>query len=708
MEKAKLELIKTKKGDFVANIIFLNGKKQPLSDFKLKDSSLNGKEVEVLREKGQIIKIICDGKEIYSKGSSSSKQKSMQKQSQSSTPSPIPGNIYSRAPYNFIPLNNTVVPAEEIPEFNKYHSNRYTGYIELEIKTLTPFYIRDTLTEKEYREKIRLEQKSKQDDKGQYTNPHFFSPGGLLRIPGSSLRGMIRTMVEIISFGKFGFFEDARLYYRGLADISSLRKEYQRHMSSFDKNSKTTQYKMSAGILHKKGFHYFITPSKGFKQILKHKAKEIIKKIGEEYKEFRYYKVSNGYIVVSGTMNNKKRDWLIEFPDKNAKEFQIPEEDILNYKNDKFRSKDVPNLLDLAKDGVPCFYTRYKDTNGRERISFGHTGMFRLAYEKTIGDHIPSNLKDSNVTDIAEAIFGNEKTHASRVFFEDAYFEGNPEEALLKTAIPEILSGPKPTCFQHYLEQAEENLQNHPKNLAHYNSDNPIRGYKLYWHRSGNNWEAEEISYDKEKFDKFLETFKFKKEDFAQYIIKKDTLKKENKIRIDIKSLPEDLKEKILKSIGVFENQHTVITPVREGVIFRGRIRFENLSAVELGALLFAIDLPEGLAHKLGMGKPLGLGSVRITPKLYLSNRQKRYSDLFAEWDKLEEKTAKIPTFKKDFENYILKNLGNHETSLWDIPRMNELWRMLDFNNKPNDNKTEYLHLEEFKKRKVLPSPSKV
>ncbi len=178
-------------------------------------------------------------------------------------------------------------------------------------------------------------------------------------------------------------------------------------------------------------------------------------------------------------------------------------------------------------------------------------------YEKTIGDHINQELKNPEIIDLAEVIFGNEKTHAGRVYFEDCYLEGTTQDALLNTDYPKILSNPKPTCFQHYLEQTEENLKDHPKNLAHYNSENSIRGYKLYWHRSGEGW----IEEDK-------------------------------------------------KNIEKHKSQYTRITPVKPGSVFKGRIRFENLSDVELGALLFALHLPEGLAHKLGIAKPLGLGSV--------------------------------------------------------------------------------------------------
>jgi len=657
MEKGRLEIKKTNKGDYAANIILFDGRKMP-TGFRPKDGSLNGKIVEIIRESGQIVKIICDGKEIYSKFKTNPQNYSRHPQQfeQKKQGSYSPQDIFSKAPYNFVPLNNKVVPAQEIPEYNKYHQDRYTGYIEITIETKTPIYIRDTLTEEEYKEKLKIEEENKKRDKQkQYINPDFFSPGGLYRIPGSSLRGMIRTMVEIMSFGKFGFFDDARLYYRGLADISSLRKEYQNHMSSFDKNSKKSQYKMSAGILIKRGFNYFIIPAKGFRQINKFEARKIIESKGLKYQEYQFYKVDNGYIVVSGQMPNKKRDWLIELPATNSNLIPVPKDDIENYKSDKNRSKNVPDLLKLAENGVPCFYVRYRDTKNRERISFGHTGMFRLAYDKTIGDHIPSNLKDSNIVDIPEAIFGNEKTHSSRVFFEDAYLDSEPEKILLNTIIPKILSNPKPTCFQHYIEQLTDNLYNHPKNLAHYNSPNLIRGYKLYWHKDGKGFE-------------------------------------------------ETAKDAIQKH----ETQYTKITPVKEGAVFKGRIRFENLSDIELGALLFAIDLPEGCAHKIGMGKPLGLGSVQIKPRLFISDRKRRYTEIFFEWNGLKDETARITEFKSSFENHIMNTIGEKKTSLWDIDRMKELKTMLDFRNKPENNKTEYQELGEFRKRKVLQKPTEI
>lgn len=57
------------------------------------------------------------------------------------------------------------------------------------------------------------------------------------------------------------------------------------------------------------------------------------------------------------------------------------------------------------------------------------------------------------------------------------------------------------------------------------------------------------------------------------------------------------------------------IEPLSKGNRFRFQIVFENLAEWELGHLLYSLELEQGMAHRLGMGKPLGLGSVTIQIK---------------------------------------------------------------------------------------------
>jgi CRISPR-associated protein (TIGR03986 family) len=640
MEKANLSSIrKTKKGKLAGKIIFENGKSMPIPSQFVFSENMNNKECEIERVSGQPVKIVVDGKElkIKQKKKEASPQKNNYKNKTSSCDNPK-NNRYSKqayssniftatAPYNFVPLNKKIVTQKRPKPFNEYTGN--TGFINLDIEAKTPLFIGGLKSE-------------------------FYKQSEKYRIPGSSLRGMIRTMVEVISWSKFNYYNNEYLYYRSFTDKAhSIRDEYKNNMTSLD-NQDVTQYSMSSGLLYKNGLKYFIIPSdKKFEKIKKTEIDSNLKN-NEVYRKNKLYACEyneknnkNCYLVVSGEMPNKKHDWLVHVDkSKTNKAIEIPEIDIWSYNNDKNRKS--LNLVEKAKrNTVPCFYVKWQDLNGGKRISFGHTPLFRLSYKQSIGDHINQENIETDMVDIAESIFGNENDFMTRLFFEDAFLT---EDSLNKVEtiekMPEILLGPKPTSFQLYLDQI--GVINIEK-LKHYNNTVDIRGYKLYWHKKPLN---------------------FRKNSFNPSI-------------------------------------DTKIKPINTNAKFKGRIRFENLSNIELGAILFAIDLPEGYAHKIGMAKPLGFGSIRINSKLYVSDRENRYKNLFAEWDGLEEKVDKIGDLKLEFEKYILEKLKETKNSLWETERLKELAKMLDFVNKPNNN-TSYMELKQFKNRNILPKPKDV
>lgn len=76
----------------------------------------------------------------------------------------------------------------------------------------------------------------------------------------------------------------------------------------------------------------------------------------------------------------------------------------------------------------------------------------------------------------------------------------------------------------------------------------------------------------------------------------------------------------------------TYITPVRENTEFYFHLDFNNLTEWELGLLFYALRPTEEFRHKLGMGKPIGLGRVRIDIMgILFIDRAQRYhtKDLF-------------------------------------------------------------------------------
>jgi len=74
-------------------------------------------------------------------------------------------------------------------------------------------------------------------------------------------------------------------------------------------------------------------------------------------------------------------------------------------------------------------------------------------------------------------------------------------------------------------------------------------------------------------------------------------------------------------------DQKSKIAPIKAGLSFYFHIDFNNLTKEELELLCYVLVPTENFMHKLGMGKPIGLGSVKVAPEgIFLLDRKKRYS----------------------------------------------------------------------------------
>ncbi|MBX3000892.1 MAG: TIGR03986 family CRISPR-associated RAMP protein, partial [Caldilineaceae bacterium] len=167
--------------------------------------------------------------------------------------------------------------------------------------------------------------------------------------------------------------------------------------------------------------------------------------------------------------------------------------------------------------------------------------------------------------------------------------------------------------------------------------------------------------------------------------------------------------------------QHTQIKPLRPGLTFEFKIYFDNLSEVELGALAWVISLPDNHCHKIGMGKPLGMGAVLLHDiDLHVEDRQQRYQTLFAEsgWAQPALAEAKtVDEYKTLFEIYILSQLAVQSKEFKSLPRIQMLLTMLQWWQR--DDKwleiTRYMEIKQdsqqsdmYSERFVLPDPRDV
>lgn len=72
--------------------------------------------------------------------------------------------------------------------------------------------------------------------------------------------------------------------------------------------------------------------------------------------------------------------------------------------------------------------------------------------------------------------------------------------------------------------------------------------------------------------------------------------------------------------------QKAKIRPWKAGLRFYFHVDFDNLSEWELSLLLYVLRPTDTFRHKIGLGKPIGLGTVSIRPEgVFLVNRSQRY-----------------------------------------------------------------------------------
>lgn len=589
------------------------------------------------------------------------------------------------APFNFVPLPEAVFIPESgknIPPYNEYDPQRYSGWIDLHITAETPIYVRCAPP-------IDHTQPDNHETSNPYRRP-FFHHGNPARpvLPGSSIRGMTRALFEVLSYAKMSFVDyNRKLVYRAVRDTSSLGRLYRSQFFQKGKNTKYPSLKVRAGYLEVRNNTRYIKPAREINGRtfvrVRGDAVSWAKEPNKTYEPFFIEPPKNGdvarrvqrkpapgyekaILVVSGPMPGKRKHCAVYKPDPNGKLIRIEQHLWELYSQDAEMHRGIPTRR--INPGDPLFYLL--DDQGN-LVFFGPTTMFRVPYPHTIGEFVPKEHRDTQTIDLAEAVFGTTSIR-SRVVFEDAPYNDSLDNCHFDECSPKILSTPKPTAFQEYLTQ--DNPDDKEK-LRHYGDspkDTSLRGYKFYWHKA----------FDRKKYW-------------------------------------EDQIEK--------DEQHTIIRPLREGSTFFGRVRFDNLSELELGALLITLDLPENMRHKIGMGKPLGMGTIRIEAELHLIDREKRYASLVDDQGNLttgelsakrnqavaeKTKAAFAKAMLRHYREKCASESSQPITNLWSIPRFKELAALLTWVPNRDDELFDYpadsVKSKSWKEHWVIPTPCKV
>src|SRR5690606_15356838 len=175
-----------------------------------------------------------------------------------------------------------------------------------------------------------------------------------------------------------------------------------------------------------------------------------------------------------------------------------------------------------------------------------------------------------------------------------------------------ILGQPKPSQGRFYLSQREHRrkLENPPndglaKSRLYQSNERLLRGRKVYWHHAATTgdptyWSEPNSSADPTQEQVGAGYREFRRPrgpegDGKDPVITKD---------LHFGTTDEEQRDNQNRSIEGW------VTP---GTEFTFTLDLRDVSLFELGALTWLLNLPEGHFHRLGLGKPLGFGSVRLS-----------------------------------------------------------------------------------------------
>lgn len=565
------------------------------------------------------------------------------------------------APYNFVPLAGWV----HIPDWSYQVSHDlpfqdgFSGEICYTLTADSPLLVGG-------------EQQEPTDDRPSEVR-HFQLPNGRYAIPGASLKGMLRAVVEIAGFGRMRMVDDAR---PGLRDITG----------SFVRQSYTDKVrnKVKPGFLRQRtDGGQEIVPCKMVR--LNHRdlenaldvSKPIFKarwSVAEKYRQWselceeagkdparikidpgqldaqRLFRgqtegipVFTGQISDSTTPKGKQRDFVFYKTDE-SQVVEVTQEawrDFLHIHGDKEGKPEMswPGYWKrLFRQGqkVPVFYAQE-----RNLLRIGLAYMPKLAGDFSIHDMIghsseqhcePPGLQYGY--DLADLLFGaingdhQEDALRGRVSCETAIVNGSPEP----TPQPDtILNGPKPTYFPNYITQDPD----------------------------PNSWKLRS-----DQYATYMETQQSKRptlRGFKRYPTRPEDM-------THVQQLTEEQKDN--KKVQV--RLHTLPA----GTTFTGRIVFHNLKPEELGTLLWALTWGSNpkLRHGLGMGKPFGFGQVRIRPD-YGNSRVIPNDPAHPEAMLNEEELKRLVEV---FEAHMEKACSGHGDGWWGSPQIANLLAMAD------------------------------
>ena len=524
-------------------------------------------------------------------------------------------------PYNFISLPNKKASAYT-------DKDKHYGVIRYSITTKTPLFIPNSSNDNAF---VCKESGHKSYDFFSYTDlSNENNVSGKYQepvVPGSEMRGLVRNVYETLTDSCMGILNDDYPVKRiGVAfEPGLLHIEEDGSLSLV----KATSIQVNADQCDKKKVKdgqkiYFGTPQsvgRGQKRINGFSVKQ-----GEGK--------NSGYVIRWAFFGNSNAP--------NAKRYYHvfkPKDPVVKNDLSKNEIKDKMNSILTSYLEQPTLKSREDDAKAYE----AYKESFNLFFENNEEKFFPVNFYSDNkkgLLSIAPATFSKEvsskslvdyagvfapceeelcpacdlfgkigdNAKGSRIRFSDMYVnKTNSNEFYYKGNCVTIanLSSPKISNVDFYLVKPKNadfwTYDYYVSNKKVYAYTGTLRGRKYYWH-----YYPEDVNFNKARRT----------------------------------------------------NLNKTIRPVKEGITFNGELYFDGISRKQLNQLIYILNTgKDGLGYKLGMGKPLGLGSVTCKVnaveerKIMFKQSKVSYDVSSYDYSHITYESAGLsPSVKKEFE----------------------------------------------------------
>lgn len=550
-------------------------------------------------------------------------------------------------PYNFVPGDTPIKMNAQAPTLSQFKD--LSGSIECRLATETPLMIG-----------------GERDDSSRPQRVDFFKINGHLAIPGTSLKGMVRSVLEAVTNACFVVFDGEKLDYRtpriNLKAGQVIRKASNGQLGQIRQTERgwIAMQGRPTNILGIQGRN-----TQTFTLASVPDSKESGETVWIKYQRIDRYRNSRGrtipgpfflvtsissnqkpgytegiYKITGQSINNKKRERIF-FSTNGSEIYSFSKQEVEDYdyilKQQLERQQtqggfQLRERAFLSKGALVYFQPQ----PGNQAKFISRVEIPRIRYAISRQDLLPDEYDkctDPNNLCAACGLFGfvqKDERLSGRIIFTDAEHISGSGEAQDYLNL-KVLGTPHPTSGNFYLKDPKN-----PSKVRNYdgyeitdnrgrigNQKGPVqlRGRKFYYHHPlyGN---------------------------LQQYCCD-----------------PKETSDKL----------YSRAKPVLADNTFLFKIHFRNLSTFELGLLIYGLELEADLRHKLGMGKTIGFGTVKIEidSLKVLEDPKSQYLDF--EVSAPPEKSESKASYVENFKNQVTQLLEKPFEELLNIQKLRKI-----------------------------------